>query len=186
MNLKFLSLIVLVSTLVIPFMDIHIFTVTFAQTSDPSIKGNEPSFIPSLDSERNPKDSPIDASSSENNDTQSISNLTEVEDDNIISETDAPAENIVTLSNNNTLDFNTSETEKKPTVTDEVSSSTNATEIEIKSNEQEPVSEGKSITIDEIPSKSTPSSKLEPEEQQQLEGVEATEERNNVNGETQC
>lgn len=165
MNLKFLSLIVLVSTLVIPFMDIHIFTVTLAQISDPSIKGNEPSFIPSLDSERNPKDAPTDATSSENNDTQSISNLTEVEDDNIISETDAPTENIVTLSNNNTLDFNTSETEKKPTVTDEVSSSTNATEIEIKRNEQEPISEGKSITIEEIPSKSTPSSKLEQEEQ---------------------
>lgn len=165
MNLKFLFLIVLVSTLVIPFMDIHIFTVTFAQTSDPSIKGNEPSFIPSLDSERNPKDAPTDATSSENNDTQSIPNLTEVEDDNMILETDAPTENIVTLSNSDTLDLNTSENETKPTVTDEVSSSTNATEIEIQSKEQEPVSGGKSITIEEIPSTSTPSSKLEHEEQ---------------------
>ena len=144
MNLKFLFLIVLVSTLVIPFMDIHIFTVTFAQTSDPSFKGNEP--LSSLDSERNPKETSIDATSSENNDTQSNSNLTEVEDENIISKIEAHTENIVTLSNNNTLDFNTSETE-------------------IHSNEQEPVQERKSITVEEIPSKSTPSSKLEQEEQ---------------------
>ena len=144
MNLKFLFLIVLVSTLVIPFMDIHIFTVTFAQTSDPSFKGNEP--LSSLDSERYPKETSIDATSSENNDTQSNSNLTEVEDENMISEIDAHTENIVTLSNNNTLDFNTSETE-------------------IHSNEQEPVPERKSITVEEIPSKSTPSSKLEQEEQ---------------------
>jgi len=144
MNLKFLFLIVLVSALVIPFMDIHIFTVTFAQTSDSSFKGNEP--LSSLDSERYPKETSIDATSSENNDTQSNSNLTEVEDENIISEIDAHSENIVTLSNNNTLDFNTSETE-------------------IHSNEQEPVAERKSITVEEIPSKSTPSSKLEQEEQ---------------------
>src|SRR5918993_4907429 len=162
MNLKFLFLIVLVSTLVIPFMDIHIFTVTFAQTSDSSFKGNEP--LSSLDSERYPKETSIDATSSENNDTQSNSNLTEVEDENIISEIEAHTENIVTLSNNNTLDFNTSETE-------------------IQSNEQEPVPERKSITVEEIPSKSTPSSKLEQEEQQQLEGEEATEEQNNVNKE---
>ena len=162
MNLKFLFLIVLVSALVIPFMDIHIFTVTFAQTSDPSFKGNEP--LSSLDSERNPKNTPIDATFSENNDTQSNSNLTEVEDENIISEIDAHTENIVTLSNNNTLDFNTSETE-------------------IHSNEQEPFPERKSIIVEEIPSKSTPSSKLEQEEQQQLEGEEATEEQNNVNKE---
>ena len=155
MNLKFLFLIVLVSALVIPFMDIHIFTVTFAQTSDPSFKGNEP--LSSLDSERNPKNTPMDATSSENNDTQS-------KDDNIISEIDVPTENIVTLSNNKTLDFNTSETE-------------------IHSNEQEPVPERKSITVEKIPSKSTPSSKLEQEEQQQLEGEEATEEQNNVNKE---
>ena len=127
----------LVSALVIPFMDIHIFTVTFAQTSDPSFKGNEP--LSSLDSERNPKNTPIDATFSENNDTQS-------KDDNIILEIDAPTENIVTLSNNNTLDFNTSETD-------------------IHSIEQEPVPERKSITVEEIPSKSTPSSKLEQEEQ---------------------
>src|SRR5918994_2527915 len=174
MNLKFLFLIVLVSALVIPFMDIHIFTVTFAQTSDPSFKGNEP--LSSLDSERNPKNTPMDATSSENNDTQS-------KDDNIISEIDVPTENIVTLSNNKTLDFNTSETEIKPIVTEEVSPSTTATETEIHSNEQEPVPERKSITVEEIPSKSTPSSKLEQEEQQQLEGEEATEEQNNVNKE---
>ena len=156
MNLKFLFLIVLVSALVIPFMDIHIFTVTFAQTSDPSFKGNEP--LSSLDSERNPKNTPMDATSSENNDTQS-------KDDNIISEIDVPTENIVTLSNNKTLDFNTSETEIKPIVTEEVSPSTTATETEIHSNEQEPAPERKSIIVEEIPSKSTPSSKLEQEEQ---------------------
>ena len=38
---------------------------------------------------------------------QSNSNLIEVEDDNIISKTEAPTENIVTLSNNNILDYNT-------------------------------------------------------------------------------
>ena len=162
MNLKLLFLIVLVSTLVIPFIDIHVFTGTFAQTSDLSFKGKEP--LSSQDSERNLKDAPIDATSSENNGKQSNSNLTEVEDDNIISETDAPTENIITLSNNNTLGFHTSETEIKPIVTDEVSPSTNATEIERHSNQQEPVPERKSITVEEIPSKSTPSSKLEQEE----------------------
>ena|GEM_PF-1452974 len=296
MNLKFLFLTVLTCTLSIPFMDIHILTVTFAQTFGKSFKGNALPFILPPDSERTPKDAPTDAISiteipdeklvdkeekeldrdrlqpltqqeiqelplgnndlevkelkiianetsfcdpiksvveeiinndtilSENNNTpslnsskiknkfdkanleqiftaqknsldsenitlsditdiQRISNLTEVEDDDIISETDAPDENIVTSINNPKLDFNANETKGKPTVTDGVSSSTNAaTEAEIQNNAQEQISEGKSITVEEIPSKLIPSSQLEQQEQQQLE-EEATEEQNNVNEE---
>ena len=296
MNLKFLFLTVLTCTLSIPFMDIHILTVTFAQTFGKSFKGNALSFILHPDSERTPKDVPTDAISiteipdeklvdkeekeldrdrlqpltqqeiqelplgnndlevkelkiianetsfsdpiksvveeiinndtilSENNNTHSlnsskiknkfdkanleqiftaqknsldseniilsditdiqrISNLTEVEDDDIISETDAPDENIVTSINNPKLDFNANETKGKPTVTDGVSSSTNAaTEAEIQNNAQEQISEGKSITVEEIPSKLIPSSQLEQQEQQRIE-EEATEEQNNVNEE---
>src|SRR5215216_3112684 len=56
MNLKFLFLTVLTCTLSIPFMDIHILTVTFAQTFGKSFKGNALPFILPPDSERTPKE----------------------------------------------------------------------------------------------------------------------------------
>jgi hypothetical protein len=61
MNVKFLSLAILIGTLAISLMNIQIFSITFAQTSDKSFKGNEAPFIPPPESERIPKAPPSDA-----------------------------------------------------------------------------------------------------------------------------
>ena len=61
MNLKFLFLVILICTLTIPLMDIQIFSISFAQNSDKSFKGNEAPFIPPPESERTPKAPPSDA-----------------------------------------------------------------------------------------------------------------------------
>jgi hypothetical protein len=61
MNVKFLFLAILIGTLAIPLMNMQIFSIAFAQTSDKSFKGNEASFIPPPESERIPKAPPSDA-----------------------------------------------------------------------------------------------------------------------------
>ena len=61
MNVKFLFLAILIGTLAISLMNIQIFSITFAQTSDKSFKGNEAPFIPPPESERIPKAPPSDA-----------------------------------------------------------------------------------------------------------------------------
>jgi hypothetical protein len=61
MNVKFLFLAILIGTLAIPLMNIQIFSLAFAQTSDKSFKGNEAPFIPPPESERIPKAPPSDA-----------------------------------------------------------------------------------------------------------------------------
>jgi hypothetical protein len=61
MNVKFLFLAILIGTLAIPLMNIQIFSIAFAQTSDKSFKGNEAPFIPPPESERIPKAPPSDA-----------------------------------------------------------------------------------------------------------------------------
>jgi hypothetical protein len=58
---KFLFLALLICTLAIPLMNIQIFSIAFAQTSDKSFKGNEAPFIPPPESERTPKAPPSDA-----------------------------------------------------------------------------------------------------------------------------
>lgn len=66
MKLKFLFLQLLTCTLGIPLMDIQIFSLAFAQTSDRSFKGNVATFIPPSESERTPKALPSDAISINN------------------------------------------------------------------------------------------------------------------------
>ena len=61
MNVKFLFLAILIGTLALPLLNIQIFSIAFAQTSDKSFKGNEAPFIPPPDSERIPKAPPSDA-----------------------------------------------------------------------------------------------------------------------------
>ncbi|HEY6659141.1 MAG TPA: hypothetical protein VIZ62_11500 [Nitrososphaeraceae archaeon] len=61
MNVNFLFLAILIGTLAIPLMNIQIFSLAFAQTSDKSFKGNEAPFIPPPESERIPKAPPSDA-----------------------------------------------------------------------------------------------------------------------------
>ena len=61
MKVKFLFLALLICTLAIPLMNIQIFSIAFAQTSDKSFKGNEAPFIPPPESERTPKAPPSDA-----------------------------------------------------------------------------------------------------------------------------
>ena len=61
MKVKFLFLALLICTLAIPLMNIQIFPIAFAQTSDKSFKGNEAPFIPPPESERTPKAPPSDA-----------------------------------------------------------------------------------------------------------------------------
>jgi hypothetical protein len=61
MKVKFLFLALLICTLAIPLMNIQIFLIAFAQTSDKSFKGNEAPFIPPPESERTPKAPPSDA-----------------------------------------------------------------------------------------------------------------------------
>jgi hypothetical protein len=61
MNVKFLFLAILLGTLALPLMNIQIFSIAFAQTSDKSFKGNEAPFIPPPESERIPKAPPSDA-----------------------------------------------------------------------------------------------------------------------------
>jgi hypothetical protein len=60
MNVKFLFLVILLGTLALP-LNIQIFSIAFAQTSDKSFKGNEAPFIPPPESERIPKAPPSDA-----------------------------------------------------------------------------------------------------------------------------
>ena len=61
MNVKFLFLAILIGTLALPLLNIQIFSIAFAQTSDKSFKGNEAPFIPPPESERIPKAPPSDA-----------------------------------------------------------------------------------------------------------------------------
>ena len=61
MNVKFLFLAILIGTLALPLLNIQIFSLAFAQTSDKSFKGNEAPFIPPPESERIPKAPPSDA-----------------------------------------------------------------------------------------------------------------------------
>ena len=61
MKVKFLFLALLICTLAIPLINIQIFSIAFAQTSDKSFKGNEAPFIPPPESERTPKAPPSDA-----------------------------------------------------------------------------------------------------------------------------
>jgi hypothetical protein len=61
MKVKFLFLAILIGTLAISLMNIQIFSIAFAQTSDKSFKGNEAPFIPPPESERIPKAPPNDA-----------------------------------------------------------------------------------------------------------------------------
>ncbi|HKX97291.1 MAG TPA: hypothetical protein VJL78_05600 [Candidatus Nitrosocosmicus sp.] len=61
MNVKFLFLTILIGTLALPLLNIQIFSIAFAQTSDKSFKGNEAPFIPPPESERIPKAPPSDA-----------------------------------------------------------------------------------------------------------------------------
>src|SRR5215210_695109 len=67
MNVKFLFVAILIVTLAIPFLNIQIFSIAFAQTSDKSFKGNEAPFIPPPESERIPKAPPSDAISINDN-----------------------------------------------------------------------------------------------------------------------
>lgn len=61
MKVKFLFLQLLICTLGISLIDIQIFSLAFAQTSDRSFKGNVATFIPPSESERTPKALPSDA-----------------------------------------------------------------------------------------------------------------------------
>ena len=73
-----------------------------------------------------------DSLSVEENNTDITSNTTadQDNDDNILSETDLPNQDILNLVNNTKVDSNVTETEEQPAITDELSTEGNVTETE--------------------------------------------------------
>ncbi|MGI0051451.1 MAG: hypothetical protein ACRD8K_06905 [Nitrososphaeraceae archaeon] len=107
-----------------------------------------------------------DSVSIEENNTDITSNTTadQDNDDNILSETDLPNLDILNLVNNTKVNSNVTETEELPAITDELSTEGNVTETEEQSNEEGSLLGGKSITVEEVPSKSTDFQVEEPTE----------------------
>jgi hypothetical protein len=107
-----------------------------------------------------------DSLSVEENNTDITSNTTadQDNDDNILSETDLPNQDILNLVNNTKVDSNVTETEEQPSITDELSTEGNVTETEEQNNEEGSLQGGKSITVEEVPSKSTDFQVEEPTE----------------------
>ena len=94
----------------------------------------------------------------EENNTDILSNTTadQDNDDNILSETDSPNPDILNLINNTKVNSNVTETEEQPAITDELSTEEgNVTETEEQRNEDRSLQGGKSITVEEVPSKTT-------------------------------
>ncbi len=83
MKMKFLFIAVLIGTLAIPLMDMQIISLTSAQTSDKSFKGNEPPFIPPPDSDRIPKAPPSDAISIKDRPSIGVEDTDEEEEEEI-------------------------------------------------------------------------------------------------------
>ena len=73
-----------------------------------------------------------DSVSVEENNTDITSNTTadQDNDDNILSETDLPNQDILNLVNNTKVNSNVTETEEQPAITDELSTEGNVTETE--------------------------------------------------------
>ena len=96
-----------------------------------------------------------DSVSVEENNSDIPSNTTADQDDNILSETDSPNPDILNLINNTKVNSNVTETEEQPAITDELSTEGNVTETEEQRNEDRSLQGGKSITVEEVPSKTT-------------------------------
>jgi hypothetical protein len=103
-----------------------------------------------------------DSVSVEENNTDIPSNTTadQDNDDNILSETDSPNPDYLNLINNTKVNSNVIETEEQPAITDELSiegtvTEGTVTETEEQRNEDGSLQGGKSITVEEIPSKTT-------------------------------
>ncbi|HEY6586718.1 MAG TPA: hypothetical protein VIY98_00370 [Nitrososphaeraceae archaeon] len=133
-----------------------------------------------------------DSVSVEENNTDITSNTTadQDNDDNILSETDLPNLDILNLVNNTKVNSNVTETEEQPAITEELSTGGNVTETggnvteteeqpaiteelstggnitetEEQNNEERSLQGGKSITVEEVPSKSTDFQVEEPTE----------------------
>ncbi|HYJ00904.1 MAG TPA: hypothetical protein VEW92_01705 [Nitrososphaeraceae archaeon] len=107
-----------------------------------------------------------DSVSVEENNTNITSNTTadQDNDDNILSETDLPTLDILNLVNNTKVNSNVTETEEQPAITDELSTEGNVTGTGEQSNEEGSLQGGKSITVEEVPSKSTDFQVEEPTE----------------------
>ena len=96
-----------------------------------------------------------DSVSVEENNSDIPSNTTADQDDNILSETDSPNPDILNLINNTKVNSNVTETEEQPAITDELSTEGNVTETGEQRNEDGSLQGGKSITVEEVPTKTT-------------------------------
>ena len=95
-----------------------------------------------------------------NNVTETEGNVTETEGN--VTETEG---NVTETEGNDTkTEGNVTETEEQPAITDELSTEGNVTETEEQNNEERSLQGGKSITVEEVPSKSTDFQVEEPTE----------------------
>jgi len=93
------------------------------------------------------------------------SNVTETEEQPAITDELSSEGNVTETEGNVTeTEGNVTETEEQPAITDELSSEGNVTETEEQNNEEGSLQEGKSITVEEVPSKSTDIQVEEPTE----------------------
>jgi hypothetical protein len=104
------------------------------------------------------------------NNTKVNSNVTETEEQPALTDELSTEDNVTeteeqpALTDELSTEDNVTETEEQPALTDELSTEDNVTEIEEQSNEEGSLQGGKSITVEEVPSKSTDFQVEEPTE----------------------